>query len=96
MVLLTSTIISPSTKKIIEQFTAAYPNIEWLQYDAVSASGMLKANELNFGKAFIPDYRFEKAKVIVSFGADFLGTWLSPVEYAKGFTSRQKSSGKKR
>ena len=87
VVLLTSTIISPSTKKIIEQFTTAYPNTEWLQYDAVSSTGMLKANELTFGKALLPDYRFDKAKVIVSFGADFLGTWLSPVEYAKGYTA---------
>ena len=87
VVLLTSTVISPSTKKITEQFISAYPNAEWLQYDAVSATGMLKANELTFGKALIPDYRFDKAKVIVSFGADFLGTWLSPVEYAKGYTA---------
>ncbi len=90
VVLLTSTIISPSTKKIIEQFTSAYPNVKWLQYDAVSATGILKANELAFGKALIPDYRFEKAKVVVSFGADFLGTWLSPVEYTKGYTSGRK------
>ena len=90
VVLLTSTIISPSTKKIIEQFIAAFPNTKWLQYDAVSASGILKANELTFGKALIPDYRFEKAKVVVSFGADFLGTWLSPVEYTKGYTSGRK------
>ena len=90
VVLLTSTIISPSSKKIIEEFIAAFPNAEWLQYDAISASGILKANELTFGKALIPDYRFEKAKVVVSFGADFLGTWLSPVEYTKGYTSGRK------
>ncbi len=87
VVLLTSTIISPSTKKIINKFLETYPNAEWLQYDAVSATGILKANQASFGQAVIPDYRFEKAKVIVSFGADFLGTWLSPVEYTKGYTS---------
>jgi molybdopterin-containing oxidoreductase family iron-sulfur binding subunit len=87
VVLLTSTIISPSTKKIIANFLEIYPNAGWLQYDAVSASGMLKANQVSFGQAFIPDYRFERAKVIVSFGADFLGTWLSPVEYTKGYTA---------
>ena len=87
VVLLTSTIISPSTKKVIEKFTETYPNAQWLQYDAVSATGILKANQISFGKAIIPDYRFEKAKVIVSFGADFLGTWLSPVEYTKGYTA---------
>ncbi|MDB4582470.1 TAT-variant-translocated molybdopterin oxidoreductase [Draconibacterium sp.] len=87
LVLITSTIISPSTKKIIEQFLLTNPNAEWLQYDAVSATGMLKANESSFGKAIIPDYRFENAKVIVSFGADFLGTWLSSTEYTKAYSA---------
>ncbi len=87
VVLLTSSIISPSTKKVIQQFQERYPVVEWLPYDAVSAAGILKANELSFGAAFIPDYRFEKAKVIVGFGADFLGTWLSSVEYIKGYSA---------
>jgi len=87
VVLLTSTIISPSTKNIISKFLAVNPNAQWLQYDAVSATGILKANKLSFGKAFIPDYHFEKAKVIVSFDADFLGTWLSNTEYTKGYSA---------
>lgn len=87
VVLLTSTIISPSTKKIIEDFTTTYPNVNWLTYDAISASGILQANSISFGKAFIPDYRFDKAKVIVSFGADFLGSWLSTTEYIKAYSS---------
>ncbi|TNF41827.1 MAG: molybdopterin oxidoreductase, partial [Bacteroidetes bacterium] len=90
VVLLTSTIISPSTKSVINRFLAENPNAQWLQYDAVSASGILKANDLSFGKAFVPDYRFDKAKVIVSFGADFLGTWLSNVEYTKGYAAGRK------
>ncbi len=90
VVLLTQTVISPSTKKIIGQFLAAHPSVEWVQYDAVPASGLLTANMKSFGQRAIPDYRFEKAKVVVSFGADFLGTWLSPVEYTKGYTSARK------
>lgn len=90
VVLLTSTIISPTTKKIIQTFQEKYPNTEWVQYDGVSATGILKANEQSFGKAFIPDYRFDKAKVIVSFGADFLGTWLSSTEYTKRYASGRK------
>ena len=90
LVLLTSTVISPSTKSVINKFLAENPNAQWLQYDAVSATGILKANELSFGKAFVPDYRFDKASVIVSFGADFLGTWLSTVEYTKGYSAGRK------
>jgi molybdopterin-containing oxidoreductase family iron-sulfur binding subunit len=48
---------------------------------------MLLANQASYGKRSLPSYHFENAKVIVSIGADFLGTWLSPVvfnnQYAK-------------
>ena len=87
VVLLTSTIVSPSTKDIIAKF----PNLKHVQYDAVSYSGMLLANEASgFGKNKIPSYDFSAAKVIVSIGADFLGTWLSPVEFAKGYSKGRK------
>ena len=90
VVLLTQSVISPSTKKIINQFLQKYPGSEWVQYDAVSASGMLSANLNNFGQHAIPDYRFDRAKVVVSFAADFLGTWLSPVEYTKRYMTARK------
>jgi len=90
IVLLSQTVISPSTKKIIQKFQDTYPGAEWIQYEAVSASGILSANLKSFGKRAIPDYRFEKAKVVVSFAADFLGTWLSPVEYTKAYTAARK------
>ncbi len=87
VVLLTSSIISPTTKKVIASFREKYPNVEWVKYDAVSASGILEANQQSFGTALIPDYRFERAKVIASFGADFLGTWLSSTEYIKAYAA---------
>ncbi len=86
VVLLTSTVVSPSTKEIISKF----PGLKHVQYDAVSYSGMLLANEASgFGRK-LPSYRFDAAKVIVSLGADFLGTWLSPVEFAKGYSKGRK------
>ncbi len=90
VVLLTSTIISPTTKELIKEFITAYPNIEWIQYDAVSYSSIRKANELNFGKSVIPYYNFDKANVIVGFNADFLGNWILPVTFTKQFSSRRK------
>ena len=80
VVLLTSTIVSASTKQIIAEFLAKHPGSRHVQYDAVSYSGLIQANG---GK--IPAYQFDRAKVIVSLGADFLGTWLSPVEFARQY-----------
>ena len=72
IVLLTSTTNSPSTLQIISEFLAKYPGSRHVQYDAVSYSGMLLANEVCYGKRALPSYQFDKAKTIVSLGADFL------------------------
>jgi len=90
LVLLTSTINSPTTKQAIVEFLGKYPGSRHVQYDASSYSGMLMANEVSYGKRTIPSYHFEKAKVIVSLGADFLGTWLSPMEFQNGYAVGRK------
>lgn len=86
--ILSSTIISPSTIRAIDEFKLKYGNVELVQYDSVSYAGIAAANGLSFGKAVIPTYHFDKAETIVGIGADFLCNWLSPqehaVQYAKG------------
>jgi MoCo/4Fe-4S cofactor protein with predicted Tat translocation signal len=86
-VLLTSSISSPTTKAVIAEFLAKNPGSRHVQYDAISASGMLQANEASYGKRAIPSYHFDNAKVIVSLGADFLGTWLNPIEYSRQYAA---------
>jgi MoCo/4Fe-4S cofactor protein with predicted Tat translocation signal len=90
--ILSSTIISPSTKDVMAEFTAKYPTAKHVTYDAVSYAGISKANELSFGKALIPSYNFDKAEVIVSISADFLANWLSPIEYAKQYAATRRVS----
>ncbi len=90
VVLLTATVNSPSTRQVITEFLAKYPGSRHVQYDAISCSGMLLANEACYGKRAIPSYHFDNAKVIVSLDADFLGTWLNPVEYARQYSVGRK------
>jgi molybdopterin-containing oxidoreductase family iron-sulfur binding subunit len=88
--ILSSTIISPSTKAVIADFTAKYPTTKHVTYDAVSYSGIAKANAQTFGQEVIPSYNFDKAEVIVSIGADFLANWISPIEYAHQYAKTRK------
>jgi molybdopterin-containing oxidoreductase family iron-sulfur binding subunit len=90
VVLLTSTINSVTGLEIINQFLSKYPGSRHVVYDADSYTGILLANEANYGRRAIPSYRFDKAKVIVSLGADFLGTWLSPEEFAPQYATGRK------
>ena len=87
VVLLTQTFASPSTSKLIKEFTTANPGVRHVTYDTVSSSGALDAFQEKFGTRAMADYDFGKADVIVSVGADFLGDWQGggyDAAYAQG------------
>jgi molybdopterin-containing oxidoreductase family iron-sulfur binding subunit len=75
VVILTPTLASPSTEKLIAQFIAKNPNAKHVIYDAVSESAALDAFETVYGERALVDYDFSKASLLVSVGADFLGDW---------------------
>jgi MoCo/4Fe-4S cofactor protein with predicted Tat translocation signal len=58
IVILTETIISPSTKKAIADFIVAYPTTKHVTWDALSYSGTLDANFESFGVRALADYAF--------------------------------------
>jgi MoCo/4Fe-4S cofactor protein with predicted Tat translocation signal len=91
---LSGTVNSPSTVKLITEFLAGFKNGEHVQYDAISSEHIVSAQELSYGQKVLPRYRFDEADVIVSIDADFLGTWISPVEFTKQFTKNRKVSDK--
>lgn len=90
---LTETVTSPSTKALIQQFLSKFKNSAHVEYDPVSYSAILDAHEQTFGNRVLPHYRFDLAEVIISFDADFLGTWISPVEFTKAYTSGRTLEG---
>ena len=73
--LLTQTYASPSTSKLIGEFKEMYGTVNHVVYDAISEDAALTAFEARYGERALADYDFEKANVIVSFGADFLADW---------------------
>jgi len=87
-----NTILSPSTLQAIQVFSDSIGGAELIQYDPISNYGIKKAAETYYGTAVIPSYSFDKAKTIVSFGADFLGTWISPIEFAGQYAKTRKIS----
>jgi MoCo/4Fe-4S cofactor protein with predicted Tat translocation signal len=91
--LLSSTIISPSTKAAIDEFIAKYPTTKHVTYDAISYAAITNANAQTFGQGVIPTYNFENAHVIVSVGADFLGNWVE--NYSTSYIKNRKVSKEK-
>ena len=75
IVLLTQTYASPTTSKLIAEFTEKYGNVNHVVYDAVSESAALDAFQAKYGERGLASYEFSTAATIVSIGADFLGDW---------------------
>ena len=82
---LTATIPSPTMQRAIDRFLARFADARHVVYDPLSASAILAAHARTHGRHVLPRFRFERAEVIVSCDADFLGAWISPVEHAAGW-----------
>lgn len=74
---------------LFERFTAAIDAPPPLVFDLYSAlnglTALENASQGLFGQDRLPTYDLGQADVVFSFGADFLGTWLSPVRYGTAF-----------
>ncbi|HEY7535531.1 MAG TPA: molybdopterin-dependent oxidoreductase [Thermodesulfobacteriota bacterium] len=90
--------ISGSLSKLIEDWLNALGGGRHIVYETFSHEPIKEANRIAFGINKIPTYDIEKTKYLLSFGADFLETWLSPIEYARKFSEmhsyKDKSMGK--
>lgn len=92
--ILSNTIISKSTKRAIDEFSAKFAGkVQHIQWDAISYQGMRLAHKNVFGKEVIPSIDFSKAKTIVSIGADFLGTWMSSNLFQGAYASTRRPEG---
>ncbi|WP_291724885.1 TAT-variant-translocated molybdopterin oxidoreductase [Bernardetia sp.] len=93
--IVSQTVVSPTTQKLINEFCAK-TGAKHVSYDPVSVSGMMEANFRSFGKRVVPSYNFDKADLIVSINADFLGYWLSQVEHSVQYAKTRKISENKK
>ncbi|NUM41102.1 MAG: 4Fe-4S dicluster domain-containing protein, partial [Leptospiraceae bacterium] len=85
--ILTGGLNSPSTISLIAEFLKSVGGGKHYESDSTSPEDAISiGQEISYGKGLVPNYRFDLAKVIVSVDSDFLGTWISPVEFTKGFS----------
>jgi len=87
VVLLTGTVSGACANDVLGRVKAR--GVRHVAYDANSRFAIAKAHEATHGTLAIPHYRFSQATVVVSLDADFLATWLSPVEHARDWASQR-------
>ena len=70
---------------LLVQCLKKWNSSELVVYEPYAYEALKTAYETMFGLAILPSYAMDQADLLISFGADFLETWLSPVEYARKF-----------
>jgi len=90
VVLMTPALLSPSRRALIDRLKQAVPGLRLVGWEPASDHAGRRAEQDIYGEIRLPKYRFEKASVIVSLEADFLGTLGDTVAATAGFSSMRK------
>ncbi|HVN27226.1 MAG TPA: molybdopterin-dependent oxidoreductase, partial [Candidatus Binataceae bacterium] len=75
----------PTLHDIGGAFMAAYKSKPPIYYQPIRDEPAREAAEMVFGRRDLPRYRIDQAEVLISFGADFLETWRSPLEFGRQY-----------
>ncbi len=78
---------SGALAEIMQSFVRAFGSDRIVFYEPFNYEALRSAHESVFGTAAVPDYQIEDCSMVVSFAADFLESWVSPVGYANQFAS---------
>jgi len=86
---LTGAINSPSTRAVVGDFCQAF-GAKHVMWEPLAHEEIREGQKASYGEEVVPLYRFDKAKMIVSIDADFLGTWLTPTIFNRQFSMARK------
>ena len=88
-----SEVVGTSLDKLFKETLEQLGSGEPIYFEAFAYESLKAANEAIFNIKGLPSYRMDAADVLVGFGADFLESWLSPVEYARKYKSMHAFQG---
>jgi anaerobic selenocysteine-containing dehydrogenase len=77
--------LSGQRRELITRFLKAYGAQPPTWYQPFDEAVLRQANLLSFSHAALPTFDLARADYVICFGADFLGTWNSPVAQSMGY-----------
>lgn len=93
--ILTQAITSPSLLAQLGRLRRTFPGARWYRYQPVEQEARYAGARMAFGERVETVYRFDKADVIVSLDADFIGAGPGYLAYARQFIDGRKQHGDK-
>jgi len=90
ILLVTPAVLSPSRKALLARLAEALPGLRHVQWEPAADHSAREAERTLFGEVTLARYHFDRAKVIVAFEADFLGTLGDTVSAIAGFAGMRR------
>jgi anaerobic selenocysteine-containing dehydrogenase/Fe-S-cluster-containing dehydrogenase component len=81
---LVSSVESGTLGRLMDEWVRALGARPRIAYEPLGYEALRAANRIVFGRDAIPHYAIAESTYLLSFGADFLETWVSPVGHARG------------
>ncbi|HJV35457.1 4Fe-4S dicluster domain-containing protein [Geomonas sp.] len=92
-VVVISNLQTGSLAEIMKGFAGAFGSNRVLFYEPFNYEALRSAHQQFFGLPVVPSYHLERSDFILSLSADFLETWISPVEFARDFADLHSYQG---
>ncbi len=84
--IVTKKIVSPTQKKLLEEFSKKYSNVKIYSYELFTDETRKSAWQKSYGSENYPSIKWNEAKIILSLEGDFLGNDGNTVESSRLFT----------
>jgi anaerobic selenocysteine-containing dehydrogenase len=81
-----------SMDRLLDDWCAAM-GVRRVVFDPFGHEPIRAAYRMLYGRDTLPVHDFSRAEMVVSFGADFMETWLSPVQYTHDFVEAHSYAG---
>ncbi len=87
LAIVTPSVSGPASKAAIVALQKKFPGAQHVVYEAESIGAIAAAHALTHSRKAVPGMHFDRAEYVVSFGADYLGTWLQPAAFTKQWSA---------
>jgi len=84
-------VASPTMDEVKARVMEAYPRATWVWWDPIDAErSAIAGSEMAFGRPMRPVYRFDRARCVLSLGADFLCDGPDHLRHAREFAATRR------
>ena len=80
---------------LVDRFSKVYGG-RHLAFEAMEEAAFHKVTREMLGQQVLPTFDIRNSQYLLSFGADFLSTWTSPVQFARNYGEFRQGEGRER